>query len=83
MTLTGKLQHPVLAIGGETTGTVIQAKDKAYELDLKGNKALLKQVESLKGKQVTVVGALRVVKGVEIPERRVVTVTEIKEAKEK
>jgi len=79
---TGKLSHPVYAIGGETTGTVIETKKGNYELDLGGKKNLRKQVEQLKGKQVVVVGTLKVVKGVEIPERRIITVSEIKEAKQ-
>ena len=80
--LTGKLSHPVFAIGAETTGTVVEtAKKGSYELDLRGNKDLLKQVEALKGKQVVVSGTVKVVKGVEVPERKIVTVTEIKEAK--
>lgn len=81
MEVTGKLHHPVFAIGGETTGTVVETKKLSYELDLGGKKDLLKQVEALKGKEVTVCGTLKVVKGVEIPERRIITVTEIKEAK--
>src|SRR5262245_4616154 len=32
--VTGKLNHPVFAIGGETTGTVVETKKGAYELDL-------------------------------------------------
>jgi len=79
---TGKLSHPVFAIGGETTGTVIETKKGNYELDLGGKKDLLKKVEELKGKQVVVVGTLKVVKGVEIPERKIITLGEIKEAKQ-
>src|SRR5262249_13840157 len=77
-----KRSQPVFAIGWETTGTVVEtAKKGSYALDLGGNKDLLKQVEALKGKQVVVSATLKVVKGVEIPERKIVTVTEIKEAK--
>lgn len=81
MEFTGKLVHPVFAIGGETTGTVIETKKGTYELDLGGKKEILKQVELLKGKQVVVVGVLRVVKGIEIPERQIISVAEIREIK--
>lgn len=77
--LTGKLLHPVFAIGGETTGTVIETKKGTYELDLGKSKELLKQVEALKGKQVLVRGILKAVKGIEVPERRIVTVSGLKE----
>ena len=83
MELTGKLSHPVFAIGGETTGTVIETKKETYELDLGGKKDLVKRVEELKGKQVVVLGTLKVVKGVEIPERKIIMVTEIKESKDR
>ncbi|HYT94217.1 MAG TPA: hypothetical protein VEL76_36210 [Gemmataceae bacterium] len=80
---TGKLSHPVFAIGGETTGTVIETKKGTYELDLGGKKELLKQVEALNGKQIVVRGTLKVVKGLEIPKRQIITVSEIKEVKGK
>lgn len=79
---TGKLLHPIAAIGGETTGTAIENKNGKYELYLGGNKDLLKQVEALKGKQVTVVGVLKLAKAVETKERRIIVVSEIKEAKD-
>jgi len=82
MTFEGTLKHPVYAIGGETTGTVVETKkDGVFELDLGKNKTLLKQIDSLKGKEVKVTGILRVVKGLEIPERRLVTVQAVAEVK--
>lgn len=82
VTVEGKLDHPVYALGGETTGTVVQTKTGgAYELDLKGNKDLLKQVEALKGKEIKVTGPVKVVKGLEVPERKIITVQEIMEVK--
>lgn len=78
---TGKLQTGVFAIGGETTGIVLATKDKGrFELDLGKNKALREQAEKLNGKQVEVKGTLMIRKGVEIKERRIITVTSVKEA---
>lgn len=79
MEVTGKLVHPVFAIGGETTGTIIEAEKQTFELELGKNKELLKKVESLKGKKVTIFGTLRKVKGLEVPERRIISVVEIRE----
>jgi hypothetical protein len=82
VTVSGKLNHPVVAIGGETTGTVVEtAKDGNYELELGGKKDLVKLAESLAGKQVEVKGTVKTVKGVEGPDRKVVTVEEMKEVK--
>ncbi len=79
----GKLRHPVYAIGGETTGTVIETAAATYELDLGGKKEWQKLAASLNGKQVVVTGVLKTVKGVEIPERHVITVKDLKAAEEK
>lgn len=81
--LRGKLRHPVYALGGETTGTVIETEKGAYELDLAGKNDLKKIAESLNEKKVAVRGTLTVRKGVEVEERRIVTVAELKAAPKK
>lgn len=79
--LTGKLKTGIFAIGGETTGTLIETKEATYELDLTKDKEFAAVAEKLDGKTVTVKGTLVVKKGVEVKERKIVTVTEIKESK--
>ncbi len=77
---TGKLQTGVFTIGGETTGIVLMTKGGSFELDLGKNKELRDKANKLNGKQVTVTGTLNVRKGVEVKERRIITVTGLKEA---
>ena len=77
---TGKLQTGVFAIGGETTGVVLTTKNGAFELELGKNKELRDKAERLSGKQVVITGTLNVRKGVEVKERRIITVTGLKAA---
>src|SRR5262249_13797083 len=82
--VTGKLTTGVVAGGGETTGTIIETKDKKfYELDFGKNKELRDKAEKLNGKQVSVSGVLIVKPGVEVKERRIITVAKLEAAKEK
>lgn len=74
----GKLRTGIVAIGGETTGTTITAKGVTWELDFGKNAELRKAAEKLDGKEVTVRGMLERRAGVEIKERWIVTVTELK-----
>lgn len=80
---TGKLRTGIVAIGGETTGIIIETKKGAFELDFGEQKELRQKAEKLDGKNVTVVGKLEIRKGVEVKERRIVIVTSLEEAKEK
>jgi len=74
--VTGKLQTGIMAIGGETTGTIIRIPGQGiYELDVRGSKELMKSVPALDGKQVKVTGTLVIKPGVEIRERRIIKVT--------
>jgi hypothetical protein len=75
----GTIRTGVMAIGAETTGTIIQSKNVRWELDLGGNKELREQVGKLDGKTAVVTGAYELRKGVEVRERHVVKVVEIKE----
>jgi len=73
----GKLQTGIMAIGGETTGTIITANGITWELDLGKNAKLKKKAEAFNGKQALVRGELTRRKGVEIRERWIVKVTSI------
>jgi hypothetical protein len=81
--MTGTLRTGIVAIGGETTGTVIQTKKGTFELDLGKNKELRDKAEKLKGKTVTVTGSLVIRKGVEVKVRKIIVVTRLQEAKTK
>ncbi len=80
-TFAGTLKTGVAAIGGETTGIEIDDGKTAYELDLRGDKALLASADSLAGKRVTVTGYLTIKKGVEIAERHIIVVSTLAAAK--
>jgi len=73
--VTGTLQTGLMAIGGETTGTVITSNDVTWELDLRKSPKLQAMVSQLNGKKVTVVGRYQRRRGLEIPQREIVTVT--------
>jgi hypothetical protein len=78
--VTGTLQIGVVAIGGETTGIVIQAKKATYEVDLGNDKKLRRKADKLDGKKVVVTGKLTVRQGIEVPERRIIVVTSLEPA---
>jgi hypothetical protein len=75
----GTLQTGIIAIGGETTGATITAQGITWELDF-GNSPLRKTADTLDGKKAVVQGRLERRKGVEIRERWIVTVTDLKAA---
>jgi hypothetical protein len=54
----GRLQTGIMAISGETTGTIITANGVTWELDLGRNADMQKKAEQLNGKQVLVCGEL-------------------------
>lgn len=70
----GTLNHGIMAIGGETTGTIIRFGKTTWELDLRKNPALRPTAEKLNGKRVTATGVVREKAGVEIAKRTIVTV---------
>ena len=78
--VTGLLETGIVAIGGETTGIRITANNITWELDIK-DKKLLAPAQELNGKTVVVKGELRAVKGVEIPLRWIVAVSDLKAGK--
>ena len=78
----GTLDHGIVAIGGETTGTVIHVGKVTWELDLGGNPQLLKLAEELNKKTVIVSGKYFQKQGVEVPVRHIVKVEMLKAAEE-
>lgn len=78
--VTGTLETGIVAIGGETTGTVIRAGNVTWELDLSGDPKLAAQAEKLNKMRVVVTGSYSKKKGVEIPERHIVKVKTLKSA---
>jgi hypothetical protein len=78
--LTGKLRTGIVAIGGETTGTVIAANGKTYELDVGKSPKLQGLADKLNEKGVVVKGTLERKRGVEVRERWIITVTELRPA---
>lgn len=78
VTVVGTLRTGIVAIGGETTGTMITARGIKWELDFGINAELRAAAEKLDGKQVTAIGTLEHRVGVEVKERWIVTVTSLK-----
>lgn len=76
----GTLETGLMAVGGETTGTVIRANNVTWELDLGGNPDLPTLAKTLNAKTVVVTGTYQKIKGVEIPERHIVRVATLKAA---
>jgi hypothetical protein len=70
----GKLSTGIMAIGGETTGTILETKDGTWELELKGSTKLSELADKLNGKTVVVRGVPERREGVEIKERRIIKV---------
>src|SRR5580765_8240466 len=64
----GTLETGMMAIGGETTGTIIRVKNVTWELDLGHNKELQALATKLQKKPVLVTGTYQKLKGVEIRE---------------
>jgi hypothetical protein len=79
----GVLHTGIVAVGGETTGVLIETKDGRYELDLGADKELRDKADKLDGKSATVTGQWTVRKGVERPDRKVLVVTTLKADEEK
>ena|GEM_PF-1518935 len=76
----GTLRYPVMAPGGETTGVVIVTPTGSYDLDLDPNLEWRRQLANLNGKEVVVTGKLTVCRGVEVRDRRIIRVFDLKPA---
>ena len=79
----GTLEIGIVAIGGESTGTIIKSGKVTWELDLGGNQDLLELAAKLNKQPVIVTGRYQQKAGVEIPVRHIVTVKTLKGAKGK
>ncbi len=73
----GKLTHGIMAIGGETTGTIVRIGKTTWELDLQKAPGFRAAAEKLNGKRVVVTGTVRTKAGVEIAKRTILTVESI------
>ncbi len=80
VTVVGTLRTGIVAIGGETTGTTITAKEITWELEFGKNAELRKGTGKFDGKKVIVRGSLERRAGIEVKERCIVTVTGLEEA---
>jgi hypothetical protein len=78
----GTLETGLMAIGGETTGTVVRVKNVTWELDFGGNEELRGLATKLNKKTVLITGTYEKKKGVEIRERHIVKVATLKAAAE-
>jgi hypothetical protein len=83
VTVTGTLKTGIAAIGGETTGATITAREVTWELDFGKNEELRKAADKWSGQQVTVTGSLERRAGVEVKQRWIVTVSSLKGPDEK
>ncbi len=79
----GTLETGLVAIGGETTGTIIKVGNVIWELDLGGNQVFQDLAKKLHQETALVAGTYQKIKGVEMPERHIVNVTSLKPADEK
>lgn len=76
----GTLRTGMMAIGGETTGTVVSARGATWELDLTSLPQGRQRAESLDGRRVLVKGSLEIRPGVERRERAIVAVSSLEPA---
>lgn len=76
LTCTGLLRDGVVAKGAETTGIILITDNMTFELDVHDD--LSKEVERFSGKLVYVAGTLTSKKGLAVPERWIVKVSELK-----
>jgi len=78
VTVVGTLHTGVVTIGGETTGVTITAKGIKWELNFAKHADLAEAAAKLDGHLVTVSGTLERRAGVEVKDRWIVTVTNLK-----
>lgn len=76
MSIHGTIETGLVAIGGETTGTVVKSKGMTFELALVDDDQR-KLAESLNGKRAQIIGELRMEPGVERGPRWIVDVRKI------
>lgn len=77
VTMIGTIETGIMAIGGETTGTMISSGNITWELEVPA--ALRDKVEAFNGKKGKIKGKLEKRAGVEIRERWIVTVESVED----
>lgn len=70
----GVLADGIVAIGGETTGTVVKVGKITWELDLSGDPKFKASAKEQNGKSVIVVGKVKKKDGVEVKTRTILKV---------
>lgn len=79
VTYTGTVRTGVMAVGGETTGMILETERAGtFELEVKGDRAAAQRLEALNGRQATIAGTVETRPGVEIKERRILVVRSIR-----
>lgn len=73
--ITGKIQTGMMAIGGETTGVILNSSEGTFELKLA--EKMTESALDYDGKLVRVTGVLSTVSGIEIKKRRIIEVKKI------
>lgn len=73
---TGMLRTGVVAIGGETTGIVLETADGKFEVQ-GATKAVQAELQKLDKQKVVVHGTLARKPGVEVKERAIITATKV------
>ena len=73
----GILETGIMAIGGETTGTILKTDAGTYELRLSEDLRGEVDFQQFDGERVRITGVMTEVQGVEIPFRQIIEVTEI------
>jgi hypothetical protein len=79
----GTLETGLMAIGGETTGTVVRVKNVTWELDFGSQEEFRALAAKLNKKTVLITGTYEKKKGVEVRERHIVKVATLRAAGEK
>jgi hypothetical protein len=77
---TGTLRLGVMAIGGETTGIILETAKEKFEI-APATDAVRADLKKLDGQKVTVHGTLARRPGVEVKERVIITVTKVVKAR--
>jgi hypothetical protein len=79
----GKLRTGIVAVGGQTTGIIVETRNGSYELELGKDKELRARAEKLDKKEVEVHGTLIIKKALEgQKDRMIIIVKKLKEASE-
>jgi hypothetical protein len=73
---TGRIMAGMMAVGGETTGIMLDLGQERFELQ-PADQAMRQRLQALDGKTVTIRGTLATRAGVEVRTRRIITVKEV------